>query len=107
MSHISDKKILIIDNEDEILRLGQETLENGGFTEVRCAQDGVAGLEMALEWKPDLIISDIVHPGPDGLKIFEELCIAHPEHSPYFIVVTRPKKHYHYNKSNLIHIKYL
>jgi len=88
MHRFSDKRILIIDNEDDIVGADRQALQEAGYGNIRHTDNGAAGLEIAREWKPDLIISDIVHPGPDGFRIFEELCLAHPDHAPLFIVTS-------------------
>ncbi|MHB2149396.1 response regulator transcription factor [Calditrichota bacterium LG25] len=53
------KKILIIDDDIDLVEAMRLTLENAGF-EVIDAQDGEKGLEKALKEKPDLIILDVM-----------------------------------------------
>ena len=55
------KKILVVDDEPDILKLVEWQLMMGGF-DVLTALSGVEGLKKAREEKPDLIILDIIMP---------------------------------------------
>lgn len=61
------KKILVVDDNDTNLYLIRFILEKGGH-EVIEARDGLEGVKLALEEKPDLIIMDIQLPGIDGME---------------------------------------
>jgi len=63
------KKILIIEDENELCDFIGLRLERSGF-EVIAANDGVEGLNKARKEKPDLIILDLMLPGLPG----EEIC---------------------------------
>jgi DNA-binding response OmpR family regulator len=65
-------KILIIDDEKEILESLKEGLEANRF-EVITAGDAEAGLGKALSEKPNLIVLDIMMPGVDGAKALQRL----------------------------------
>ncbi|RQD76436.1 MAG: DNA-binding response regulator [Candidatus Syntrophonatronum acetioxidans] len=62
------QKILIVDDEESILRLIKYNLEKVGFETVT-AEDGGEALEKAEKEKPDLIILDIMMPGLDGVEV--------------------------------------
>ena len=62
------KKILVIENDDEMRELMRTTLEQDGY-EVATASDGVRGYDMALFIKPDVIVTDIRLPGADGIHV--------------------------------------
>lgn len=64
--------ILIIDDEDVILRLYTRFLGKGG-RRVLVAGNGCVGLELAQRERPDLIILDINMAGMDGLTVFKHL----------------------------------
>ena len=65
-------RILIIEDENSIRQNVLEMLEFEGF-ETFGAADGLAGLQMAREQLPDLIICDIMMPELDGFGVLEEL----------------------------------
>ena len=65
------KKILVVDDEPDILTFIKYNLEREGYT-VKTAPDGQAGLQVAEEDIPDLILTDIMMPKLDGV----ELCHA-------------------------------
>jgi len=65
-------KILIIEDEIEIADLEKDYLELSGF-EVETANDGLKGLEMALNEKFDLVILDLMLPGMDGFEVCKEI----------------------------------
>ena len=62
------KKILIIDDEPDILELLVLRMEANGY-EVISATDGQKGLDKARNENPDLIILDLMLPRIDGYKV--------------------------------------
>lgn len=65
-------KILLVDDHSDIRRLIRITL--GKSFEVIEAEDGVTGLELARQEKPDLVVLDIMMPGKiDGLKVLDAI----------------------------------
>lgn len=67
------KRILLIDDEVDFTELAQLTLERGGEYEVRTLNDATDSLNIAREFKPDIIVSDIVMPNKDGAELVREL----------------------------------
>ncbi len=63
-----NRKILIVEDDENILRLETDYLEANDFT-VTSATNGNDGLELALSGGFDLIMLDIMLPGTDGLEI--------------------------------------
>lgn len=61
-------KILVVDDEPDILEFLQYNLEKEGFSVVT-ASDGEAGIQMAEQENPDLIILDIMMPKMDGVEV--------------------------------------
>ncbi|NWF54321.1 MAG: response regulator [Syntrophaceae bacterium] len=59
------KKILIIDDDRDLLRGFRLRLTSCGF-DVQIAPDAILAMQMALQFKPDLILLDIGLPGGDG-----------------------------------------
>ena|SRR3989338_8191862 len=66
------RKILIVDDEPEIVFLIKRRLIKGGY-DVIFAHDGVTALALAKKEKPDLMILDIMIPSPTGLEICRTL----------------------------------
>lgn len=71
------EKILIVDDDPELLRLIAFPLHRAGF-ETLGATDGAQALEMVRGEKPDLMILDIMLPGLDGIEVCKRLR-GHPE----------------------------
>lgn len=66
------KKILIIEDDESIAELEKDYLETTGF-EAEIAQDGLKGLELALNEDFNLILLDVMLPGKDGFQICQEV----------------------------------
>jgi two-component system, OmpR family, phosphate regulon response regulator PhoB len=69
---MSKKKILIVEDESDILNLIDWHLQAEGYATVT-AKDGTKGLSKAMEEIPDMILLDIMIPGMDGLEVCKEL----------------------------------
>ena len=65
---MDNKKILIVEDEKTISDIIQFNLMKEGF-EVETAYDGKAGVEKALNGKPDLILLDLMLPLMDGFQV--------------------------------------
>jgi CheY-like chemotaxis protein len=65
-------RILAVDDEPAIRRLIQVHLERAGY-EVLLAGDGPEALTQVSARRPDLIILDVIKPGPDGFQVLEAL----------------------------------
>ena len=61
------KKILVVDDEADILEIVQYNLEKGDFA-VNTASNGLEAIEIAAEWNPDLILLDVMMPEMDGME---------------------------------------
>jgi two-component system, OmpR family, alkaline phosphatase synthesis response regulator PhoP len=66
------KKILIVDDEHDVVKLLKYNLEKQGF-DVRSTNDGSLVLAELRRDQPDLIILDLMLPGVDGLEICRQL----------------------------------
>jgi CheY-like chemotaxis protein len=67
------RKILIIDDEDDIREVAALSLESIAGWEVVAASSGAQGLVRAAEYQPDAILLDVMMPGMDGPTTFREL----------------------------------
>ena len=62
------KKILIADDEPDILEILSFNLQNEGY-EIITAKNGDDALDKAKQYKPDLIILDVMMPGKTGIEV--------------------------------------
>lgn len=65
---MAKEKILVIDDEKNIVELLKYNLEKEGY-DVVCAYDGIEAINTARQDRPDLIILDIMLPGQGGLEV--------------------------------------
>jgi two-component system alkaline phosphatase synthesis response regulator PhoP len=77
-------KILVVDDEQSIRNLVSAYLSKEEY-EIYTAGDGIAGLKVAQEHKPDLIILDVMLPGMDGIELLTKL---RRESDAYVILLT-------------------
>lgn len=67
-----NKKILIVDDEKNIVEILKFNLKKEGFATIE-AYDGEQAMDMALNEKPDLIILDVMLPKMDGFTVCRKL----------------------------------
>ncbi|MGT2933495.1 response regulator transcription factor [Streptococcus catagoni] len=86
-------KILLVDDELEIIDINKRYLEQAGY-EVTIAADGIEALALAKETSFAMIITDIMMPHMDGYDFISELLILKPEQPFLFITakVSEPDK---------------
>jgi two-component system, OmpR family, KDP operon response regulator KdpE len=75
-------RILVVDDETQITRVLKTALQSQGY-EVKTAGDGESALNLAVDWIPDLIVTDLSMPRMTGI----ELCRAVRERSQVPIIV--------------------
>ncbi|HEU6436730.1 MAG TPA: response regulator transcription factor [Nitratidesulfovibrio sp.] len=69
---MTKERILVVEDDEDILQLLTFTFESAGF-EVRTAVTGRDGLDIALRHKPALVLLDLMLPGMSGLDVCREL----------------------------------
>jgi CheY-like chemotaxis protein len=67
------RKILIIDDEEDIREVAALSLKSVAGWEVVSAASGAQGMDCAEEHQPDAILLDVMMPGMDGPATFLEL----------------------------------
>lgn len=72
MSSPEQSRILIVDDEPQIVRVLKTTLVSRGY-EVRTAPNGVEGLTAFEQWRPDLLITDLAMPEMDGIELCRQV----------------------------------
>ena len=65
-----ETKLLLVEDEASLAMIVRDVLEKQGF-EVRCAFTGNEGLKLFYEFKPDIVVTDIMMPQLDGLSMTE------------------------------------
>lgn len=66
------KKILIVDDEKDILELLEYNLKKEGFI-VTTSTDGAKSVGIAKKFRPDIILLDIMMPGQDGIETCRQI----------------------------------
>lgn len=69
---MNQKKILLIDDEQDILEILSYNLEKAGY-DVYTAQNGNEGIGKAKEIVPDMILLDVMMPEKDGIETCQDL----------------------------------
>jgi two-component system, OmpR family, response regulator len=72
-------KILVVDDDQTMLRNINTFLLQDGRYEVFTAADGFAAGQAVVQHRPDLVLLDIRLPGIDGIKVCEQIKDQYPE----------------------------
>ncbi len=72
MPMLLKKRILIVDDEENMLTILEARLKHAGF-DVDCARNGIEAVERACKKPPQLVILDIMMPGADGFEVIAKL----------------------------------
>ena len=84
--------ILIVEDSQTERQVLRKMLERGGHL-VIAATDGVEGMAMARQNKPDLILMDVVMPGQNGFQTTRQLRRdPATQHIPIIIVTTKDQE---------------
>src|SRR5436305_555127 len=88
MSTLDGKKVLLVDDDNDILTSMQAAFEPTGAT-VDLAKDGNKAVELAEKNQPDLVILDMMLPGRSGFLVLEKIKARKPRNSkPFVIMIT-------------------
>ncbi len=92
MANPTRQKILIVDDEQDILDFLEMLLEDHGY-DVCTASNGKLALEKAKEYRPDLITLDLTMPKHSGIKSYHQLkSDSKLSHIPVIIITGIPGK---------------
>ena len=69
---MTNKKVLVVDDEIHIVQFVAIKLKNNGF-DVITSENGQEALDIAITEKPDLVITDFQMPVMNGLELIEKL----------------------------------
>src|SRR5258707_6515687 len=79
------KRVLAIDDEPQMTEWLKMVIEAEGY-EVRTALIGTRGEEIYKQWRPDVVVTDLMPPDLDGVQLLRRLKELDP--SPEVIVIT-------------------
>src|SRR4051812_1787592 len=71
-------RVLVVDDDPAVRSTVRELLADCGF-ETDAASDGDAGLARVEEFRPAVVVADVLMPGFGGLALLRELRARHPE----------------------------
>lgn len=71
--YLKDKKILLADDEAEILRMVLSFLQKEGYRQIRTAKTVKEALEVCAGWRPEFAVLDVMFPDGDGFRLFEQM----------------------------------
>ncbi|MDD8012379.1 MAG: response regulator transcription factor [Acidobacteriota bacterium] len=83
-------KILIIEDDNTLQQGLAETLQFHGFETIR-TRDGLSGLKLVEQQRPDLIVLDIMLPGVDGYEVCKQVR-RHDEKTPILMLTARDRE---------------
>jgi len=69
---VSKQKILVVDDEPDVVAFMERTLRTEGF-EVVSAFDGISALDLVDAEKPDLVLLDLMMPMISGYEVCEQI----------------------------------
>lgn len=69
---MSDKKIMIVDDDNEIIYAFKEVINKSGYTSIE-AQDGLQALEKVVAEQPQIVFMDIAMPKLNGLEALSRI----------------------------------
>ncbi|WMJ73224.1 response regulator transcription factor [Cytophagaceae bacterium ABcell3] len=89
----SQQKILIVDDEPDIVELLQYNLNKEGY-DVKSASNGVDAIKLAKEFQPNLILMDIMMPQMDGISTVSQMRDLEVLKDTYIIFLTSRSEEY-------------
>jgi two-component system NarL family response regulator len=72
-------RVIIVDDAQLFTAGMSAALENAGFEVVGTAENALAGVQVAKEQQPDLVVLDVLMPGISGLEVVDKLLEAAPK----------------------------
>ncbi|MFC1737070.1 response regulator [Candidatus Hydrogenedentota bacterium] len=92
-------RIAVVDDESELCDLvGQILTTEEGEYNVKTATNGIGGCLLIGEFKPHLVILDLMMPGLDGFEVCQRICAHETEVRPKILVLTAYAKQQNIDK---------
>lgn len=93
MSSKGGYKVLVVDDEEDILELLKYNLKKEGY-DVKTATNGVKAVEIARSFLPDLVILDIMMPHQDGVETGRQMRQIPELNNTYLLFLTARTEEY-------------
>lgn len=88
------KKILYVEDDEDIAEVGQMTLEDIGGFDVKYCSSGKAALESFIEYRPQLVLMDVMMPEMDGTETLSKLReLDGGENTPVIFMTAKAQTH--------------
>lgn len=87
------KKILYVEDDEDIAEIAVMTLEELGGFEVKHCASGMIALDQLSSYAPQLILMDVMMPGMDGPETFERIKETSSAHVPVIFMTAKAQKH--------------
>ena len=71
--YLKNKKLLLVDDEPELLSMVEGILEKEGYRNIRRAGNVKEALKIFQEWQPEMAVLDVMLPDGDGFGLFEKI----------------------------------
>ncbi len=71
--YLKEKRILLVDDEEELLKLVRSILEGEGYRQIRQAGTVREALKLCRQWQPQLAILDVMLPDGDGYALLSRM----------------------------------
>lgn len=86
---MAGEKILVVEDDTMLAELASMVLVKEGYN-VKIASDGLAALDTAAVWRPDLILLDVMMPGMHGYSVAERLReMENTKHTPIMMLTAK------------------
>src|SRR5690349_11322461 len=85
-ANLADARILIVDDQETNVLLLEDILDSASYTKVKSIQDSRQAIAAFLEFKPDLLLLDLMMPYLDGFAVMQQLQ-AHLDKEDYLPIL--------------------
>ncbi|SHN22179.1 two-component system, OmpR family, alkaline phosphatase synthesis response regulator PhoP [Cyclobacterium lianum] len=93
MSEKQKLKVLVVDDEEDIIEILRYNLEKEGY-EVSTADNGVKAVKKAISFQPDIILLDIMMPNQDGVETCRQIREVPELKNTFIIFLTARSEEY-------------
>lgn len=71
--YLKQKKVLLVDDERELLHMVEMILKKDGYTRIKTAENAAEALKLWEEWEPELAVLDVMLPDGDGFSLLSRI----------------------------------